>query len=608
MRSGVPFFPYEVFYPIDKADVTRVNIADAVIESGWHHQNKPRVSLRPPVDWANTCAPDRSWQFYLHAWYGLAPILGAYQKTKSTRYLEFAVRTALDWIAAHPSTSAGSELAWYDMSVALRGYRFAYIADAALRADLVTPDQALKIRESLILHLAVFASDDRFAAHSNHGFYFAAGQAAMARRFPDLPGAKDAIAQAANRIRYIVASHFTREGVHKEHSPEYHQSMLGTLRGLVDVGLITDAEILSRQSTIEEAFSWFILPNGRLTMFGDSIYRKFSWNSDDARMHPALRFVASAGAKGQLPSQRLKTFPESGYAVVRIPGEQDFESGTQLAFNAAFHSRSHKHADDLSFVWYDCGTELLVDAGRFGYRGSTDPSSELFKQGFWYADPSRVYVESTAAHNTVEVDGRSYNRHLEEPYGSALRRTAAYNGLVALEGEVSHMEGVQHTRILILQPRQWLLVFDRLSAPYDHDFVQYFHFAPEHQASRSQSTIQVPLDRNVDLNLIALDGRVPKDFVHGRKRPELRGWISRRDGILEPCWTVSYGQECASDVTFSTLFTLGTSAPTPVDRPTISDSGQKGRWSWEDDEGLHDLQLRRRSGEDMQLEHEIRVN
>jgi hypothetical protein len=37
-----------------------------------------------------------------------------------------------------------------------------------------------------------------------------------------------------------------------------------------------------------------------------------------------------------------------------------------------------------------------------------------------YSDPNRIYVETTRAHNTVEIDGLSHPRRNVQPYGSGL--------------------------------------------------------------------------------------------------------------------------------------------------------------------------------------------
>lgn len=59
---------------------------------------------------------------------------------------------------------------------------------------------------------------------------------------------------------------------------------------------------------------------------------------------------------------------------------------------AGFDNRTHKHADDGSFMLYARGQDMFVDCGMYGY----------------VKDAYQNYVRSANAHNTVVVDGGSY--------------------------------------------------------------------------------------------------------------------------------------------------------------------------------------------------------
>ena len=164
------------------------------------------------------------------------------------------------------------------------------------------------------------------------------------------------------------------------------------------------------------------------------------------------------------------------------PDAESFDRASYLAQQAAFHSRTHKQADDLSFIWYDRGAVILIDAGSYGFLGRTESGSDLWNKGFWYSDPKRIYVESTRSHNTVEIDGMSFNRRESPPYGSAIERWGeTEDGLLFVETHALQFETVGHTRLLVLDPGNWLLVYDWLSdeAGAEHDFRQWFHFAPD---------------------------------------------------------------------------------------------------------------------------------
>ena len=70
-----------------------------------------------------------------------------------------------------------------------------------------------------------------------------------------------------------------------------------------------------------------------------------------------------------------------------------------------FFQTGHKLPDDLSFEWFDQGERILTNAGKYSYS----------------TGPFRDYVTSTAAHNTVEIDGMTRKLAEAMRYGSAIK-------------------------------------------------------------------------------------------------------------------------------------------------------------------------------------------
>ncbi|HVM41478.1 MAG TPA: alginate lyase family protein, partial [Acidimicrobiia bacterium] len=442
--------------------------------------------------------------------------------------------------------------------------RLGYVLDAACRRPEFSDREVTELLNCTMRHVEALRDDDRFAAHSNHGFYFAAGQLALARRFaPTLPELQSDVAQARDRLLQLVDDQFASDGIHREHSTDYARMVLSTFENLIDSGLIEGSDFIDRRNLVQDALAWFVMPDGYLTMFGDSPHRAFTlkpsrgdvWYVEPEQIgSQALVFQATGGVRGRPPETSVRAFPDGGFAVVREgwpTGSEDFGDWGYLAQICAFHSRVHKHADDLSFVWYDRGHEILIDPGRFGY--GERAKGELKDQGFYYADPRRVYVESTAAHNTVEIDGRSYNRKVERPYGSALRRCGEVGGIAYTEAVVVHAEDVIHERVLLYRPARWLLVLDWVSDPRNkcHDVAQHFHFAPELAVREHKDTVQVELPDRDLLHVVSLDGATGLPVVSGQKRP-MRGWISRKDGEIEPCSSTGFRRR-GSAVALATL-------------------------------------------------------
>jgi hypothetical protein len=608
-----PLRPYEVLFDTDRWTEETEDRALGIAAEGWSIGGGRTVTLRPPIAWDELLADDRSRHFHLHSWYPLGPVLSAFDAGRNDSHLQFALQVALDWLRQHPVIDVSIPFAWYDMAIGLRAVRLGYLTDAVAREPVGTDAVLTALLRGLLLHRDALADDALFPAHSNHGFYFAAGQAALAARFPELPGMEAAGVQARERLDRLIRNHFTVEGVHREHSPKYHWLVMDTIEGLRSAGLLDEEEHGSGLNRMQEALAWFVLPNGRLAMFGDTDHREMTGLQWPHLRNESLRFVLSGGREGTPPADSIRAFPASGYVVCRShwpAGTEDFSRGSYLAQACAFHSRTHKHADDLTMVWYDRGQEILVDAGGYGYSGKTEPGSELWKDGFWYADPRRIYVESTRAHNTVQVDARNLPRRNVEPYGSSLMRWGEKGGVYFTESAVRHWDTVCHRRILLHLPGEWLLVFDWLldeeSQP--REFVQRFHFAPEldlleHGSGRLR--FQVPGEGGL-LHVVSLDGAPLLPPVHGQEEPELLGWISRKDRELIPCWTSGYGVKHRPGHTFATLFAFGPEPPRPSPGTRLTDPEvDRFRAAWAQGERSHVVTFHRSTTNPFSLDYRI---
>lgn len=604
-RKRMELLPYENLTSL--SETTMIKNAKKEFEAGWTIGSYDAIFLDKDIPWKESEKISRSWSFHIHCWDMLNNILMAYSFLKDRRYFDLVLKIALDWVGRYKSFYTDATFAWYDMAVGMRAYRLAYIIDVAARLDDVTDDEINKLLFALELHQMFLKEDKNIAFHSNHGFYQAAGQLAMARRFSELSFMQGAIQQAQNRLRKMLELQFSEEGVHLEHSPDYHRMVYETLQGILKSGLLQDESIINQALQIEENLAWFILPNGHLANLGDSDYRMMQRNDFYAAKWSTapMQFVTSGGALGKPPTESFKVFKKSGYFIVRNTWSKDsteFKNASYLAQTFAFHSRTHKHADDLSFIWYDRGNEILVDSGRYGYLQKTEVNSELWKQGFWYADPNRVYVESTHAHNTVEIDGQSNPRKGVKPYGSSLERWGCNNGLAYSEGHIRLFKSIRFYRTLVFSPGQWLLVYDWLwdNEKKPHDFRQWFHFAPDIQCIKENNELVVPLTKSAPLRVVSLlQGPTLSNIYRGETKPRMQGWFSPKEREMVPNDAVAFEVLKQPNATFATLFAFGNDIRTDVNWSRVNTSGRKARFRWVIDNIPYELLIERPQEGDM---------
>ena len=551
-------------------------------------------------------------------------LLYAFNQNPDIRFFQPALNIALDWIDQYVDIATNTpidykdsaDFAWYDMAVGLRAYRLAYIYDQ-YRHTIGDEDViSKKLWSGLLAHQSFLNLDSNITFHNNHGYYQAAGQIAMGRRFASQSKVMShALDQGLIRFKIMLNQQFTQDGVHREHSPDYHRMVYDTLIGVLKADLINDDDILSFTYQIEEALSWFILPNQYIANFGDSDWRlmRIKKSAADKKWQTSeMKFVTTNGEIGTLGDKVFKEFEEAGYFIVRSNNSykgNSYDSYSYLAQTAAFHSRTHKHADDLSFIWYDRGHNILIDAGRYGYIGKAEMGTDLWKQGYWYTHPNRLYCESTRAHNTLEFDNSDYTRKGIKPYGSATKRSKQYlNGLVVLETECKHNKSIRHVRVLIYMPNQWLIVFDWFKDNLNelHDVKQWFNFDPSIQLTKSENAYKTTLDDSTELYITnLLDGQQSSDVMRGLEEPKLQGWLSPAEREFIPAESFNFSLTQVSTGMFATLFNFN--GKVFVHKGKVNISGRQFECSWKDENGMHSLNLSRDDEQILETNYNIQI-
>jgi len=593
--TGQGMRPFDRLFTEDRRPVKR---ADAILERGWESRGLPPLRLAPPLPWDGTLSANRAWGTAIHGWDPLAPLLGAHDETGRDPYLAQALDVALDWIAVH---RAGAPV-WRELAAGRRAHRLAYLYDAAAHAGLLTDPVRARLRESLELHLAEIAAAEKLAAAPSIALEQAAGQLSIARRCGELRGAQAARSLAHARLSAYFDARVAPDGGPLEHSPGVLWPELLALHRLFASELLDDSALRELMERALEGLAWFVTPAGSLVPFGDTDGDATASIDPGDVADDAARLALSGGRDGAPPGLLLRAFPTAGYAVVRAPHGKRSARASYLAQAASFHSTRHKHADELSFVWHDDGVELLTDPGRYGLVGRNPPGSEAAQRGFRYSDPQRTYVESTGAHNTVEIDGRSDARVRSRAYGSAILRTAQGRDAFAVESAVRR-EGVSHTRLLALRPRNWLLVLDVLGGPGIHDLLQRFHFGPEVDLSMTGRRGSATLPGGRRLDVLPLIGAGEVRAAHGQSSPELLGWVSPRPLRMEPVWALGIAAAGVRRHVFATALVLSDGGAEPVPELIRSNpSGRRVRVGWEADGRRHQIDLAT-DGEELSLRH-----
>ncbi len=206
-------------------------------------------------------------------------------------------------------------------------------------------------------------------------------------------------------------------------------------------------------------------------------------------------------------------FPLGGYYVLRGPGTHMFLDAGPIGFDG---DAGHGHNDTLSFELSAPGGVFISDSGTYCY--TSDQAQH------------RAFA-STAAHNTVEVDGAEVAEFASiwriredgtrprvvrwEHGGDEEWWEAEHFGYTRLEGRVIHRREVRHQ----VRERRWRIV-DRLSGAGNHRAVLHLHLNPEVQVKAIAPNVLLLRRTGGALRLQCSE---PVELVDG--------WVASRYGV-----------------------------------------------------------------------------
>ena len=489
------------------------------LRNGWNTGGGFRLSLNELPQWEKYAEYSRNVRYKVHSWVMLDSLLFADTVSEGEEYLGLAVNIADDWIKKYVISCHKDDFAWYDMAVGQRSTKLSYMLRRLIQRE-ADCEQILRFILASEIHFSELMEENRIATHSNHGLFQMAGLLSLGHNLPWMKRSDSAKEFSQAIIQKMLIEHFADDGLHLEHSPDYHLYMVNHLQSLIDSEwLPKNAGFTSKLlESIVESAKWMGTPNNNVIAIGDTSNNTpmmKRWAGYDEKFIIGLRF-----------------FPLGG---LLINNSMINESLSQLVFSGQFHSRQHKHADNLNVLYEHKGQPLLVDPGTFTYQ---------------YDIPERMYCESTRGHNTVEIDNLNYSRFRQDAFGSAINLVAKAGDCLVAEGKVKYKRlisptipnnkiksidaiqvNVTHRRIIVERPGYFLAVIDQLNSAEEHKYTPWYHLNPNLLVRKDTSTKLGVYDDNKDrvCQIQCYDSNsqsIKGVEVKGQTEPNLQGWYS----------------------------------------------------------------------------------
>lgn len=468
-----------------------------------------RIDYRNPDD---TRWVKQVWELSRHHQLTLLGV--AWQLTGDEAYAEFAARHLRSWWAHNPpltgiNWTSGIEIgirliSWVWVRRLLQGWGGA--------AELFeNNDEAVRQIYWHQRYLATFTSAGSSA--NNHLVAEAAGQVVGTCAFDWFDESARWRDQAIARLQDALRRNVFASGVNREQAFEYH--------GLVaELGLIAAAEAAAAAQPVSDetcrllcrmvdVVAAVVDVRGRPPRYGDgdegrallldapqddrwasllalgaAFFGRLSWwpdTSDDARSLLVRAVAGHPFDAGRRPDRRPTEFADAGMTILRAHAPQGGEIWCRCdgGPHGFLSIAAHAHADALSVEIRHEGIDILCDPGTYCYQG--DPS--------W-----RTYFRSSAAHNTLEIDGHDqseaggpflWTRHAATQVlevaadgDGPLRWSARHDGYGVLASPV------WHRRTVTLHPVSGSLeIVDAVETEGRHQVQLAFHLGPTVEAS-----------------------------------------------------------------------------------------------------------------------------
>lgn len=521
-----------------------INLADAVL------QNKINIAFETVSlegkDWGADPLNSRTWQYLYHSLSHVNHLICAYSVSGDLKYLQKAKDIALGWLNENPRYGAPSSFSWYDAGTSCGAIVMCRLWSYYKDSPIYSEEEGVKLVRGILLHGYILAQDSFYRALSNHGLIQDISLLMVAKSFPNFRDSWLWERLSLDRLEKDVLATVSEDGGHLEHSVGYHlditELLLKFKKFARDNNIKLPAKLLDRIDKMDDVSFAFIKPNKTLATIGDTDELLFNsapypyLTSRISEVYDTNDFVK------QFAMAREDTIlPDTGYAIFQHKvseesGGADPNKQFYLFFTGARHSRTHKQFDDLSFLLYAYGKDVLVDPGRYLYQ---------------YDDPRRIYITSFAAHNTVCYSGEDkLSRYV------SIRKVASDANMSVIEGLRRSADGSSHTRRLIFIKPFLVLIFDKLKASTPRTWHQFFHFAPDAVTRITGDSLTVSDSNNGDYLKISqlYSANYDLKVVKGCEAP-LQGWISRQFGEFVAAPAAQFSVD-GDEVTFVTAVVL----------------------------------------------------
>jgi hypothetical protein len=489
---------------------------------------------------------DIEWAWALNRHYPVAYLLPHYFETGNPGYAKYIDSFTKDWIIQswpYPVVKSSTAM-WRGLEVSFRVKTWAQVFFGLMNTDFISPATKLLILSSLPDH-AHYAR--YFHAQNNWLTMEISGLATVATTWPEFKQAEEWLNYSVDVMAESMKDQVYADGAQTELTSSYHYVAL--LNFELFKNLCNDAGKSLPEffdTTLEEMYNYLaftIRPdgNGLLNNDADLIYNRDivlkaaeTYNRDD------WKYMVTNGTTGIKPENGPSfIFPWAGHLISR----RGFDTDAHWSFfDMGPWGSGHQHNDKMHVSVAAFGRDLLVDGGRFAYRGEV-------------ADKFRKYATGSQSHNILLIDGKGQApgpKVTEEPVSKKdYLITEDYDLGRASFSEFTGLEGTcKHTRTLFYARGDLWVVVDNITTDRPRKIEALWHWHPGCKVVVESEKVATQNEKgNLQIIPVGKQNWEVK-LVKGQEEPEIQGWYSPEYNKFEPNPTTIYSTQIESNSTF----------------------------------------------------------
>jgi hypothetical protein len=478
------------------------------------HSTKLLNTSTGAVNWSANPYKNTSWQIWLHSLKWVGDLVFTATRSSDHPTLSYAQRDAalllaqkiaLNYIASNRTALSSPSLPQRNSS----GHR-AQVFGCLL--EVLGSRASSTLRSYAKSDATWLLQSKNYAGAWNQGLEQDLGALTMACMIPDSSLKAAAVARATATMN----TNIDPEGATNEQSigyGAYGYALWNKVITSMNACGIAAPGVVSRVKMVPDFLAWASTPNGRLEQLGDTTY-----DPSPNIASTAAQYTATLGALGTPPTDRTKIYANAGYVFGRS-GWANLTTSMYYSLRFGPAMAMHGHADKTSVTYWVRGKQILTDSGHIGY---TDLAA-------------RIYLRSTAAHNSVSTPARTY---LRQGHGAATLYDSWYgtnaDGYTVSDYSLGLQVGTKWTpyakkrSIVVLRNPDMMVVLDTIAGGAKGQvWTQRWHMAP---GAKRVSGSSLRATFNTGTSILS----VPVATTPAAKTSVVSSWIARTTGVKTP--------------------------------------------------------------------------